>query len=120
VPHKELHYAQVVKTRERGRVVTVDHHVVFGDAQRMAALLAIRPASATSNTRFIARENLALRHYNRRLTRKTHAFSQELPWLEQQLWLSLAYTHWVSPHDSLAQELLMVAPTRGTGSPRRW
>ena len=47
-------------------------------------------------------------------------FSKELPWLEKQLWLSLAYTHLVLPHDSLAQELPMVEPTRGTGSPRRW
>ena len=48
------------------------------------------------------------------------AFSKELPWLEKQLWLSLAYTHLVLPHDSLGQELPMVEPTRGTGSPRRW
>jgi IS1 family transposase/transposase-like protein len=120
VPHKELRYAQVVKTRERGRVVAVDHHVVFGDVQGIATLLASLPTSATINTSFVERENLALRQHNRRLTRKTNAFSQELPWLEKQLWLSLAYTHLVLPHDSLGQALPMVEPTRGTGSPRRW
>jgi IS1 family transposase len=120
VPHKELHYAQVVKTRERGRVVAVDHHVVFGDAQRIAALLATLPTSATINTSFVEREHLALRQHNRRLTRKTNAFSKELPWLEKQLWLSLAYTQLVLPHDSLGQELPMVEPTRGTGPPGRW
>jgi IS1 family transposase len=120
VPHQELRYAQVVKTRERGRVVAVDHHVVFGDAQRIAALLAALPTSATINTSFVARENLALRQHNRRLTRKTTAFSKEFPWLEKQLWLSLAYTHLVLPHDSLGHELAMGEPTRGTGSPRRW
>jgi hypothetical protein len=40
--------------------------------------------------------------------------------VEKQLWLSLAYTHVVLPHDSLSQELPRVEPTRGTGSPRRW
>jgi hypothetical protein len=110
----------VVKTRERGRVVAVDHHVVFGDAQHIAALLATLPTSATINTSFVERENLALRQHNRRLTRKTNAFSKELPWLEKQLWLSLAYTHVVLPHARLEQELPRVEPTRGTGSPRRW
>jgi IS1 family transposase len=120
VPHKELRSAQVVKTRERGRVVAVDHHVVCGDAQRMAALLAARPTSATINTSVVAREHLALRQHHRRLTRKTHAFSKERPGLETQLWLSLAYTPVVLPHDSLGQEWPRVEPTRGTGSPRRW
>jgi hypothetical protein len=63
---------------------------------------------------------LAFRQHNRRLTRKTNAFSKELPWLEKQLWLSLAYTHLVLPHDSLRQALPRAEPTRGTGSPRRW
>jgi IS1 family transposase/transposase-like protein len=120
VPHKELRYAQVVKTRERGRVVAVDHHVVFGDVQGIATLLASLPTSATINTSFVERENLALRQHNRRLTRKTNAFSKQLPWLEKQLWLSVAYTHLVLPHDSLRQEWPMAEPTRGTGSPRRW
>jgi IS1 family transposase len=120
VPPKELRDAQVVKTCERGHVVAVDHQVVFGDAERIAALLAMLPTSATINTSCVERENLAFRQHNRRLTRKTHGFSKELPWLEKQLWLSLAYTHVVWPHDSLSQELPMVEPTRGTGAPRRW
>jgi IS1 family transposase/transposase-like protein len=120
VPPKELRYAQVGKTRERGHVVAVDHKVVFGDAERIAALLTMLPTSATINTSFVERENLAFRQHNRRLTRKTNGFSKELPWLEKQLWLSLAYTHLVLPHDSLSQELPTVEPTRGTGSPRRW
>src|SRR5712692_2216152 len=78
------------------------------------------PTSATINTSFVERENLAFRQHNRRLTRKTNACSKELPWLEKQLWLSLAYTHLVLPHDSLRQELPMCEPTRGSGSPRRW
>ena len=81
-----------MKTRERGRVVAVDHGVGLGDAHRIAALLAPLPTSATLKTRFVEREPLALRQHTRRLTRNTNAFSKELPWLEQQLWLALADT----------------------------
>ena len=109
-----------MKTRERGRVVAVDHHVVFGDAQRIAALLATLPASATINTSFVERENLALRQHYRRLTRKTNGFSKELTWLEKQLWLSLAYYHLVLPHESLRRRLRAPESTRGQGSKRRW
>jgi hypothetical protein len=86
----------------------------------MAALLATLPTSATVTISVVERENLALRQHHRRRTRKTNAFSNERPWLEKQLWLSLAYTHVVLPHDSLGQALPMVEPTRGMGSPRRW
>jgi hypothetical protein len=110
----------VVKTRERGRVVAVDHHVVFGDVQGIAPRLASRPTSATIKTSVVEREHLALRQHHRRLTRTTKAFSTELPWLEKPRWVSLAYTHVVLPHDRLRQALPMAEPTRGTGSPRRW
>jgi hypothetical protein len=100
--------------------VAVDHHVVCGDAQRMAALLATLPPSATSKTSVVERAHLALRQQNRRLTRQTTAFSNERPWLAKQLWWSLAYTHVVWPHDRVGQALPMVESTRGTGSPRRW
>jgi len=80
--------------------------------------LAMLPTSARY-TSFVERENLAFRQHNRRLTRRTNGLSKELPWLEKQLWLSLAYTHLVLPHDSLSQNCRGRA-NRGTGSPRRW
>lgn len=89
VPPPELLYAQVVKRREDGQVVDVTHKVIFGEAARIEALLKDSPASATINTSFVERDNLTSRQHNRRLTRKTNAFSKELPWFEKQLWLSL-------------------------------
>ena len=74
----------------------------------------------TVNTSDVERENLTLRQHNRRLPRKTNAFSKELPWLEKQLWLSLAYSHLVLPHESLRQSLEAPEPPRGQGSQRRW
>lgn len=120
VPPPELLYAQVVKRREDGRVVDVTQKVVFGEAARIEALLNASPASATINTSFVERNNLTSRQHNRRLTRKTNAFSKELPWFEKQLWLSLAYYHFCLPHQSLRRPLDEPEPTRGAGSPRKW
>src|SRR5262245_25054588 len=46
--------------------------------------------------------------------------SKDLTWLEKHLWLSLAYYHFVLPHDSLSQRLSAPQPTRGSGSPQKW
>ena len=120
MPLPNLLYAQVVKRRARGRVVEVTHKVVFGEVQQVEALLATSATSMTINTSFVERDNRSLREHNRRLTRKTIAFSKELPWLEKQLWLALAYYHFCLPHHSLRQRLPAPEPTRGSGSPRQW
>lgn len=120
VPPPDLLYAQVVKERERGRVVAVTTKPVFGSEKAIAARLQTLPTSQTINTSFVERDNLTLRQQSRRLTRRTNAFSKELTWLEKQLWLALAYYHLVLPHHSLRQELARPLPTRGTGSPQRW
>jgi len=119
-PLPELLYAQVVKVREKGRVVEVNSKVVFGDPKVIAARLEESPVSNAINTSFVERDNLTQRQSNRRLTRRTNGYSKELPWFEKQLWLSLAYYHLVLPHHSLRQELPLPVPTRGTGSPKRW
>ena len=120
VPPPGLLYAQVVEVRQKGRAIDVRSKVVFGDSDTVEARLAQSPVSNTINTSFVERDNLTQRQSNRRLTRRTNAFSKELTWFEKQLWLSMAYYHLVLPHHSLRQELPAPEPTRGTGSPRRW
>jgi IS1 family transposase len=120
MPPPGLLYAQVVKVREKGRVIDVRSQVVFGDSDAVEARLAHSPVSNMINTSFVERDNLTQRQINRRLTRRTNAFSKELTWFEKQLWLSTAYYHLVLPHHSLRQELSTPEPTRGAGSPRRW
>jgi hypothetical protein len=120
VPLPSLLYAQVVKRREKGRVVEVGSKVVFGDPDTIAARLATSPVSNTVNISFVERDNLTQRQSNRRLTRRTNGFSKEITWFEKQLWVSLAYYHLVLPHHSLRQRLPTPEPTRGIGSPRRW
>lgn len=98
-----LRYGQVVKQRdEKRRVVGVFKRAVFGNVP----LDEIR-------TVYIERHNLNLRHENRRLTRKTVAFSKEVEWLERQMHLYQAYFNWVRPHRGLRQ------PLKGDGI-HRW
>jgi IS1 family transposase len=119
-PRSNLLYAQVIKQRTGGRITAISTQVVFGDPAVVAARLAQSPVSQTINTSFVERDNLTQRQQNRRLTRRTNGFSKALSWFEKQLWLSLAYYHFVLPHDSLRHPLLITEPTRGSGSPRRW
>lgn len=119
-PLPGLIYAQVVKVRKKGRVVGMHAKLIFGNWATLSAQITASPVSHTLNTSFVERDNLTQRQTNRRLTRRTNAFSKELSWFEKQLWLSLAYYHLVLPHTSLRQELAVQEPTRGTGSPKRW
>jgi transposase-like protein/IS1 family transposase len=120
VPLPDLLYAQVVKVRQQGRVVEVGTKIVFGTSEAITHQLALSPVSQTINTSFVERDNLTQRQSNRRLTRRTNSFSKEMTWFEKQLWLSLAYYHFVLPHLSLRRSLPVSEPTRGTGSLRRW
>jgi large-conductance mechanosensitive channel len=102
---KTLLYAQVVKRRKKGRVVEITTRVVFGTAKAVAAKLDQSPVSTAINTSFVERNNLTMRHQNRRLVRKTIAFSKKQESLVQQLHLSFAYYHFVKSHLSLRQKM---------------
>ena len=119
-PSPNLLYAQVVKRREKGRVVEVIRKIVWETPDELQARLAASATSTTINTSFVERDNLAWREHNRRLARKTTAFSKELSWMEKPLWLSLAYYHFCLPHLSPREALPTLEPTRGNGSPRKW
>jgi IS1 family transposase len=82
---RNLLYAQVVKRRQRGRVVEITTRVVFGTQQAVAAKLRHSPVSKHIDTSFVERNNLTMRHQNRRLVRKMIAFSKKRQRLEQQL-----------------------------------
>lgn len=121
LPPPELRYAIVVKKREKGHVVAVETKIVFGDEATILALLAASPVSNTINTSYVERQNLTIRQGSRRLTRKVNAFSKKRDWLEKQLWLALAYYHFVIPHLGLRQTLPKPMPTKGErGSPKKW
>ena len=77
LPPADVHYAQVVKRRKRGRVVHVTTKIIlFGSEEAVQARLAASPVSQTINTSFVARNNLTCRQCNGRLARKVLSFSQ--------------------------------------------
>jgi IS1 family transposase len=77
VPHPELKYATVPKTRENGRVVKVEPRVIFGTVMAVLAALAVSLVSKTVNTFFIERHNGTDRHHNSRKVRKSYGFSKD-------------------------------------------
>lgn len=90
-PHPLLRYGQVVKMRDaRNRVTGVRLRMVFGKAEKREL-----------STWCIERQNLTLRHENRRLMRKTIAFSRSVEGLRQQLAFYLGYYNFVRTHGSL-------------------
>jgi IS1 family transposase len=91
----ELRYGQVVKERdERHRVIGVFKRCRYGDI----------PLHKIT-TVHIERHNLTLRHENRRLTRKTIAFSKKVEGLWDQLFLYQGYYNFVRPHRGLKRRI---------------
>jgi hypothetical protein len=67
----------------------------------------------------IERHNLSLRHENRRLTRKTIAFSKDALWLERQMHLSQAYYN-CAPIEALSSYSGEMARIDGFAEHPRW
>jgi IS1 family transposase len=101
----ELRYGQVVKERdERRRVVGVFKQSRYGTI----------PLERIT-TVYIERHNLTLRQENRRLTRKTIAFSKRVKWLEAQMFLYQGYYNFVRPHRGLRRRI-----RAAEGSDQKW
>ena len=101
VPSAGLRFALLQKTREKGRIKSVQPKVVFGTKRDIQRTLNNSPCSRVINISFVERSHLHQRLNNRRLTRKTLGFSKKLSMHEAQIWLSRGYYHFVRPHSSL-------------------
>lgn len=108
-PDPDLRYAQVVKKRDRGRVVSVSKCIVYGDASQIA--------SKDINTSLVERLNLTLRRENAALQRKTLSFAKDEDEFKAHLALQVAYYHFVRPHLSLRER---ISEGSETNSNRRW
>jgi len=118
-PLPELQYAQVVKKREKGRVVSVSHRVVYGS---LSAITAILEGSVgwVINTAFIERLNLTLRQHVPALGRKVVSLAKGEVGLCHQLSLTQAYYNFCLPHAALFIPLPQPQPTKGCGSLKVW
>jgi IS1 family transposase len=108
-PVPDLRYAQVVKKRERGRVVSVTKRIVYGNDSTIA--------SKDITTSLVERLNLTIRRENSTLQRKTLSFAKDEAELKAHLALQVAYYHFVRPHLSLREKLAVSAEKKAS---RRW
>ena len=77
VPPPELTYATVEKKRQRGRVVEILVHLIFGTMAALAAALGLSRVSRRVNVSFLERYHATDRHKNARKVRKTYTFSKD-------------------------------------------
>ena len=93
-PQPGWQYVQMVKQREKGRVVGVKLRVVFGDPKETLELLG-------NSTSYIERTHLTMRQFNGRLVRKTLGFSKNKQmYRASAAWEDLVYDL-ARPHKSL-------------------
>lgn len=81
----QLRYGQVIKQRERGRVVAITERIVFGEEAQT-------PAAGRISTSGVERTHLTSRQSNGRLVRKTLSYSKKREMLEWACaWEDLVY-----------------------------
>jgi len=90
VPPPDLRYAQMIKHQQDGHLVCVERRSVFGNVD----------ASEITTSR-VERCNLTMRQDNRRLARKTLAFSRKEEPLDDQMCFSFAHFNFCRSHLSL-------------------
>lgn len=118
-PLPQLQYAQVVKKRVKGRVVSVSHRIIYGSLEAITTMLT-NSVGQVINTAFIERLNLSLRQHVPALGRKVMGLAKSEPGLTRQLTLAQAYYNFCLPHFALRLPLLQPVPTRGNGSLKVW
>src|SRR6266403_556650 len=113
MPRPQLHYAQVVKSYRRRRMVGVKHRVVFGT--RLAIEQVLARCGCTINTAFVERLNLDIRQRVAAIGRRVNTLCQGEAGLQDQVALFHVYHNFVLPHASVRQPLLIPEPTNGCG-----
>jgi IS1 family transposase len=112
-PHPDLIYAQLVKQKKQGKLLTLSTRVVLG-AERLTSL------GHTISTALVERVNLTLRQALAPLTRKTASFCKDRERLRQRVVFFQAFYNVARPHMSLRQPLPLYAHTRHGAIRPRW
>src|SRR5215468_2862502 len=111
-PHPELVYAQLVKQKKQGKLLTLSTCSVLG-AERLTQ------RGLTISTAVVERVNLTLRQALAPLARKTSSFCKDRERLRQRVVVFQAFYNMARPHMSLRQPLPLPERTsRGAMRPR--
>ena len=108
----------MVKCYRRRRLVGVQHRVIFGAAETIESILAMRGWKI--NTAFAERLNLDFRQHVAAVGRRVNTLCKHEAGLRQQLTLFHVYHNVVLPHASLRLALPELEPVPGTGVIKRW
>jgi hypothetical protein len=96
MPLKDLKYAQVVKEHDGKNLLSITKRIIFGDSKNIN--------ESEISTSHIERENLNLRQENKRLARKTLAYSKKDKWLQLSMILQMTAHNFVRTHHGLKKE----------------
>ena len=100
VPGEDLKYAQVCKKREKEGVVGMVKRVVFGNLEKIWAILGA-DSNGNISTSYIERLNLTIRNSLARFIRKTMNFSKKKRIHSKYVDFVQAWYNFVKPHISL-------------------
>jgi IS1 family transposase/transposase-like protein len=112
-PHPDLVYAQLVKQKKQGKLLTLSTRVVLG-AERLTHL------GLTISTALVERVNLTLRQALAPLARKTSSFCKDRERMRQRVVFFQAFYNVARPHMSLRRPLPMCERTRQGAIRPRW
>lgn len=94
VPDKDLKYAQVVKSKQRGKLQKVEKRVIFSQNIDQSKI----------STSLLERQNLTFRQDNNRISRKTIGFSKKVKGLYNQMRLYCTHFNFCRDHRGLIKE----------------
>jgi hypothetical protein len=77
VPDPDLKYAQIVKERQNGKVVSIKRRIVLGDELKILEILEESDRCKTISTSFVESRNGSFRKDNKRQARKTKCHSKK-------------------------------------------
>jgi IS1 family transposase/transposase-like protein len=112
-PHPDLVYAQLVKQKKQGKLLTLSTRVVLG-AERLTQL------GLTISTALVERVNLTLRQALAPLARKTSSFCKDRERMRQRVVFFQAFYNVARPHMSLRRQLPMRERHRHGAIRPRW
>lgn len=75
---ENLKYAQVVKTKKKGRLVDLETRVILGDEDEILKIIQSEGRGRTINTSYVESRNGNYRKDNKRLARKSQCHSKKV------------------------------------------
>lgn len=94
MPDQDLKYAQVVKSKQGGKLHKIEKRVIFGQNVDQNEI----------STSLLERQNLTFRQDNNRISRKTIGFSKKVKGLYNQMRLYYTHFNFCREHRGLTKE----------------